>query len=170
MAIFQENAGDAPANISTTYVISAGDDFEGSLTSADRDWIAIGVFTGYTYEFTVTGSGASPISDTYLRLWAADGTTLLGEDDDSGPGLNSSLLYTATTTGLLFLSSGSFLDLFGGDYTLSARLDFSGDDDVAGTPGNDIIDLSIGDDRFKGPGGNDQIIGGEGNDTLLGGE
>lgn len=45
----------------------------------------------------------------------------------------------------------------------------SGDDDLKGTPGPDVVQLGRGDDRFKGRGGDDLICGGAGEDILLGG-
>jgi Ca2+-binding RTX toxin-like protein len=42
----------------------------------------------------------------------------------------------------------------------------SGDDDMAGSGGDDAIDGGDGDDNFQGSGGNDTIEGGDGDDTL----
>jgi Ca2+-binding RTX toxin-like protein len=50
-------------------------------------------------------------------------------------------------------------------------LQYTGEDHIVlgGTPGNDIIISSIGDDTLYGDAGNDRLEGGDGNDTILGG-
>jgi hypothetical protein len=64
------------------------------------------------------------------------------------------------------------------DLTLAATPDFSGDDQLSGTPrrdvlrgfgGNDTILGLGGNDRLIGDAGNDRLVGGAGNDTLIGG-
>ncbi|MBY3533548.1 metal-binding protein [Rhizobium laguerreae] len=44
-----------------------------------------------------------------------------------------------------------------------------GDDQFAGTDGNDIFDAGAGNDTIIGNGGNDKLIGGDGNDTITDG-
>ncbi len=44
----------------------------------------------------------------------------------------------------------------------------SGDDDLTGTPGPDVIDAGRGDDEIRGLNGNDVICGGKGDDSLAG--
>ena len=43
-----------------------------------------------------------------------------------------------------------------------------GNDDLTGTPGDDVVELFDGDDVFSARGGNDKVYGGQGNDDLDG--
>ncbi|WP_150297394.1 hypothetical protein [Salipiger aestuarii] len=67
---------DAPAGIGTPYEIGVGDGFLGELgRTGDRDWVAIELTAGQTYQFTMDGD---TLSDPYLRLYD-DGGTLVAE-------------------------------------------------------------------------------------------
>lgn len=170
MTVFLENAGDAPADITTSYIMAPGDDFEGVLDPVgERDWIAIQLVAGLSYRFDLRGTGDDPLEDPYLRLWDSDGAALLGFNDNSVlGGLDSKLIYYASTSGTHYLSAGSAGDGFAGGYTLSVVFHMAGNDDLVGTERDDTIDLDWGDDRYDGLGGNDKVKGGAGNDTLLG--
>ena len=49
---------DAAASIETSYMISAGDTFEGEITPrGDDDWISIEMSEGKEYTITVWGQG-----------------------------------------------------------------------------------------------------------------
>lgn len=45
----------------------------------------------------------------------------------------------------------------------------TGDDDLTGTAGADVVDMLAGDDVYDALGGNDSVLGNAGNDTLMGG-
>lgn len=113
---------DAPSSISTPYAISVGDTFRGTLSgSADpTDYVAVQLTAGQTYTITHTGvsGGGGTLSDPYLRVLSSAGS-VLDFDDDDGPGLSSSLIYTAATTGTHYLQAGSYLSRGFGSYTLS---------------------------------------------------
>lgn len=62
---------------------------------------------------TIGSGGAAPYFDTYLYLLAADGTSILAEDDDTGGGLRSSLSY-AVTAGVTYIINATFYSGFAG--------------------------------------------------------
>jgi len=106
-------------------------------TAADQDWIQVNLVAGTSYIFTLQGtsSGNGTLSDPYLRLYNSAGTQLL-ENDDAGPvgsTTDSRLRYTATSTGVYYLSARAFQDNLTGTYTVSvsnrrtAPSDFGGD-------------------------------------------
>ncbi|MEP3428681.1 MAG: M10 family metallopeptidase C-terminal domain-containing protein, partial [Roseibium sp.] len=118
-AVYSET-NDASANITTPYIISVGDIFSGTLTYAgDQDWIAVTLDAGQHYRFELNGTGASPVSDTYLRLYDANGSQI-ANNDDGGLGLNSVLRYTTSATNTFYLGTESYADSYTGTYALSA--------------------------------------------------
>jgi len=98
--------------------------------AGDHDWFRTTLSAGTTYIFTQNGSGSNPLSDPYLRLRNSAGTQL-AFDDDSGPGLNSRLSFTPTSTGTYFLDAGAFVNAGTGGYTLG----MTEVDDIAGNTG-----------------------------------
>lgn len=114
-------AADAAANTSTPYTISVGDAFSGNLSFiGDRDWVRISLNQNDTYSVSLAaaGAGAGTLGDAYLRVYDGSGN-LLWEDDDSGPGLDSLLQFTAEYTGVYYLEAASFGDSRSGTYRLS---------------------------------------------------
>ena len=119
-AAFSE-ASDATASISTSYSMSAGDTFSGSLSSpGDRDWIAINLEAGKSYTIELTGTGASALADAYLRLYNSSGIQI-AYNDDGGPGYNSAMTFTATTTATYYIGAGSYNDNYAGTYTMAVN-------------------------------------------------
>ncbi|MBY6066190.1 M10 family metallopeptidase C-terminal domain-containing protein [Leisingera aquaemixtae] len=109
----------------TSYRMSPGDTFHGTLSSGgDRDWVAITLTEGETYEIELSGaaSGGGTLSDPYLRLYNGQGS-LIRSDDDSGPGYDSAITFTATATGTYYIGAGSYSDNYSGSYTISTGLD-----------------------------------------------
>ena len=112
---------DAAASLLTTYVMSVGDSFSGTIsTDGDRDWISITLTAGETYQISLNGSdsGSGSLSDPFLRLYDSTGT-FITQDDDSGTSLNAALTYTAATTGTYYISAGAWADYVTGTYQLS---------------------------------------------------
>lgn len=110
---------DLPANVTTTASVGIGGSFSGQLnTIGDKDWIKVQLVAGQTVTISLAGSGASPVSDPYLRLYDADGTLLL-ENDDSGGSLNSTVRFTATTSGTYFIEADCYGSQETGGYTIS---------------------------------------------------
>lgn len=112
---------DAPANTGTGYVMSVGDTFSGELSPAgDRDWVAIELEEGQTYDIAITGSpsGNGTLSDPYLRVYDSNGN-LVASDDDGGTGYESLSKYTAGTTGTYYISAGAWSDSYSGTYQVA---------------------------------------------------
>ena len=119
-SIVSENS-DAASNTNTSYSISVGDTFSGTLSYVgDRDWVGITLTAGIGYLFNLTGStsGDGTLDDPYFRLYNSSGS-LLEVNDDGGSGLDSRISYTATTTGTYYLSAGSYRDRSTGSYQIS---------------------------------------------------
>ena len=75
----------------------------------DQDWFVVLVEPGATYQIDLEGSGSRALSNPYLRgIYDQDGTLVPGyADDDSGPGLNSRVTFTATERGSYYLAAGA---------------------------------------------------------------
>lgn len=118
-ASIQEIA-DAAGNVATAYHISAGDSFSGSLSAGDEDWVRINLTAGTSYEINVraAGGGGGTASDTTLTVYDSSGAQV-GFNDDGGPSLDSSLTYTATTSGSYYLSVRHYYSTGTGTYTLT---------------------------------------------------
>lgn len=114
---------DASNSTATTYTIAPGDTFFGSLTSGDSDWVAISLTAGTTYTFGMTGVGVldDSLEDTLLLLRDSSGAEV-DRDDDDGPGVLSSLTYTATTTGTYYIDARGYSASETGDYGVSATV------------------------------------------------
>ncbi len=69
--------------------------------TTDIDYVHCTVSSGYVYRFATTLLDAS--MDSYLYLLAADGTTVLAENHDSGAGSGSAIDYQFTATGTNYL-------------------------------------------------------------------
>ncbi len=119
-AAFQETA-DAAANASTTYAMAIGDSFAGTIGFAgDRDWIAISLTQNQSVRIDMAGTGASPLADSYLRLYNASGV-LQAQNDDITPGTNtnSRIDFVAPSTGTYYIAAGAYDDFFSGTYNLA---------------------------------------------------
>lgn len=107
---------DAAAGTSTGYSISVGDTFSGTLSSAgDRDWVAVTLTSGSTYEVSLDGV---TLSDPYLRVYDSSGN-LVYYNDDGGAGLNSFLAFTADYTGTFYIAAGAYGDGYSGTYDMT---------------------------------------------------
>ncbi|MFM7273485.1 MAG: Ig-like domain-containing protein, partial [Gammaproteobacteria bacterium] len=134
------NAGtdDFPWDTSTPGVIAVdGAALQGRIEVADDlDLFRVELQAGVTYRLDVTSSGTDGLPDPYLVLYDPD-VVQVGEDDDSGGGLDASLTFTPDVSGTYYL--GAFdVDSGTGDYTVSAvEVDQIDDDypDSTDTPG-----------------------------------
>jgi Ca2+-binding RTX toxin-like protein len=119
-----ESGGDViPGSVETGFTLTLGQSETGTInTENDRDWFAVTLVAGQTYQFDlVSSSGANPLTDPYLELRNEFGA-IQAIDDDGGPGLNSRITFTAATSGTYFLNATAFdnpgqTDV--GDYTIS---------------------------------------------------
>lgn len=104
---------------STTASIVVGGSFTSRLEAfGDRDWIAVNLVAGQHYAISMDGTGANPVSDTYLRLMNAAGIEI-AHDDDGGPDSNSLLTFTPTTSGRYYINAGGYDDGETGQYTIA---------------------------------------------------
>ena len=80
---------DAVASTQTPYAISVGDYFVGYLSRNNQDWIEVNLTAGTTYTAAMAGLGtqSTAVSDPYLELYSASGTSI-ATNDDGGPGLS----------------------------------------------------------------------------------
>lgn len=93
--------------------------------NADQDWYAVELVAGQTYEFILNVDfPTNTLGDGYLSFHNAEGE-LLTVDDDSGPGLGSRIVYTATESGTYYISAQGFTGNSNpsvGTYTLTSGL------------------------------------------------
>lgn len=118
------NGGDAyePDNSRTTAgKIVAGETQSHSIhVAGDEDWIRIRPVQSGSYQIQTSGDG-----DMKLDLYAANGTTLLASDDDSGVGLNARIGYNLTANTDYYIkayayNSSSVINEYGVGVTLMA--------------------------------------------------
>ena len=90
--------------------MSVGDTFEGNIeSSGDRDWVAIHLTAGETYDINVLGSpsGTGTLSDPVMAVYDAAGAYLDG-NDDGGNSTESFLAFTATSTGTYYVMARGY--------------------------------------------------------------
>lgn len=88
-------------NAATATVVAMPAVIDGKIFAfGEVDWFRIQAVAGVEHRFeTILGT----LSDSILKLYDSDGTTLLASDDDSGPGLASLLTWTAPHDGVFYL-------------------------------------------------------------------
>ena len=79
---------------------------------SDQDWYRFYGYAGRIYHFESTGN-----SDTFIRLYQSDGTTLLASDDEDGAGSNFLLDYAPTATGYYLIKVTPYSSYYAGAYT-----------------------------------------------------
>jgi hypothetical protein len=73
-------------------------------SSSDEDWISLTITSdqvGRQFELATAELGET--ADTVLELYAADGSTLVASDDDSGPGYASFLVWKPSAAGTYYV-------------------------------------------------------------------
>jgi hypothetical protein len=91
---------DRAAGSWTTGQVSVGGAATGSIeVSGDHDWFAVPLTGGTSYVLHEDGTaiGAGTLSDPYMYLYDSS-SALLAQDDDSGPGLDSRLIFAHTSS------------------------------------------------------------------------
>lgn len=118
----QVPTSDIPDNATTSAVLSVGAAASGTLEFVgDRDWYRLNLTAGQQIKIDLTAAGASPLDDTYLRVYDANGNLLYENDDLSATSLNSSLAFQAPTSGAFYVSVGSFDDAEVGTYQVTVN-------------------------------------------------
>ncbi len=128
---YQFQLDDYTDDPSTTGTIGIGDTESGTLEqSSDRDWFAVNLQSGVTYEFRLNGQS---LADPYLRIYD-NSERLVGLNDDSNGSLDSQVTFTAPSTGTYYLEAGAYADFYTGSYTLSTYLadDYASDQTTDG--------------------------------------
>ncbi|MEM8555247.1 MAG: PPC domain-containing protein, partial [Pseudomonadota bacterium] len=146
---------DIPGDVGSTAYLTTLAKVTGTIDQFDdQDWYRFEVIQNqqYLFELKRDRDGVSPLRDPFLFLYDANGNPI-DQDDDSGPGFNSQLNYTATEDGFVFVAAGSFAENLG-DYRLFASL--------AGAVGTN------GRDTLEGDGNGNTLLGFQGRDLLIG--
>lgn len=156
---------DYAESTATSGRISVGGTATGQVeVYTDEDWFRIELSTAGTYRFEVLAqsSNGGTLEDPVLNLYDGSGT-LIGFDDDSGPGTDPDLSANLAA-GTYYLGVGSYLDATSqpGTYTLRA----SGSGQFNGTSGADSLTGTSANETFQGNGGNDTMNGMGGTDTV----
>ncbi len=85
----------------------------------DKDWFAVSLTKGQTYNFTLKGN---TLADSVLSLLNSNGNLITTNDDVYAGNVDSFINYTANTSGTYYLSAGGLRDKAGA-YSISAALD-----------------------------------------------
>ncbi|WP_374244342.1 M10 family metallopeptidase C-terminal domain-containing protein, partial [Zoogloea sp.] len=110
---------DIPANTGTAASLAIGGTATGLIDSPDDvDWWRVNLTAGTSYAFRLDGAASGGIPDPLITLFNASGDEL-DSDDDSGAGLNASLIYTPDTSGTYYLAAEA-LDGAIGAYVIAA--------------------------------------------------
>ncbi|MQQ08315.1 S8 family serine peptidase [Epibacterium sp. SM1979] len=138
-----EVEGDVPNDASTSARVEVGGHYDGTLEAAgDRDWVAVSLVGGVVYDIALFGHGDTPVSDTYLRLFDANGSLIASNDDADG--LNSALdSISFNASGTYFISAGSYADGGEGDYRVTVE-ELSGDGADIPTDTSTESEITIG--------------------------
>ena len=150
---------DFTARTDTAGVVAVGGSATGEIEiDGDRDWFAVTLEAGKTYQFDLEGwswsTSAGTLWDPYLRgLHDAAGNLIAGTTSDGGgAGRNSRLEFTATANATYYVSAGTWRN-YTGTYTLSVEEftdDFTAGTDTAGTVavgGSATGEIEFGSDR-----------------------
>ena len=111
------------ATTQTTGAVAVGGSVTGEIEIVgDRDWFAVTLVAGKTYQIDLKGNdtGDVTLDDPYLYgIHNADGDLISGtEDDDGGEGINSRVTFTSVDAGTYYVAAGS-TDMTEGAYTLT---------------------------------------------------
>jgi hypothetical protein len=88
----------------------------GSLSNNDADWYSFTATNGVAYRLRTYGA-----TDTYMRIYATNGSTLLDEEDDDTD-VNPNIVWTAPSTGTYYFSVRGFSDSQSGTYAVDVQL------------------------------------------------
>ena len=112
MAVIKEDRGDAGVGADTTYALSLGDVFQGTLdAAADEDWLKVELNAETIYDFTLRS-----VASAVLALFDEAGNRIVS--GAFGPD-GARLIFSPDVTGTYYLQMGSYDGSFSGDYELS---------------------------------------------------
>lgn len=88
-------------------VVSLDQAMDGEIeVRGDVDWFQFDVVAGQGYEISIKLVGT--LNDSTVAIYAADGETLLGFNDDSGRGLDSKITFFPNDSGSIFIEAAGF--------------------------------------------------------------
>jgi len=153
-------ADDYPATVKTNGAVSPGGSATGQLEIAeDSDWYAVSLVAGQQYTFSLDSAATNGLEDPLLSLYNGGGTLVTSNDDNNG--LNSEIVYTATSTGTYYLGASASSRGTGtgkGGYTIAAsNPSANGSTIVTGTTGNDTVTAGSGSELIDGGSGTDAV-------------
>jgi hypothetical protein len=173
--------GEMPANTSTQGLLGVNGSVTGQVNSKyDQDWYKITLSKGQTFTFDLEGTENIPnflsgtLRDPIVRLFNGSGQ-YVAADNNGGLGLDSKLVYTASTSGNYFVSAGGWYTATSsstGNYTLTAT---SGNNSLSAASSSQTADsgmLKIVGDGLEfviGGAGDDVLNGSQANDFYVGG-
>ena len=118
---------DFEAGTGTTGTVDVDGSVRGKIESqGDRDWFAVDLTRGTTYQIDLKGThtGDGSLLDPYLAgVYTSSGNRIYytdTEDDDGGVGANSQVTFTPTANGTYYVSAGAYGSNTG-TYTLSVK-------------------------------------------------
>jgi hypothetical protein len=109
---------DIPAEGLTSVVLGATQ--SGNIeVGGDKDVFSLSITSGTTYQIDLKGSvsNVGTLVDPLLRILNLNGE-VLSQNDDGGRGLESSVNYTALSSGEIFLEAGAFSSTQTGTYQI----------------------------------------------------
>jgi hypothetical protein len=146
---FDDDHGDKPES-GTAFAVDATPVPGAIQVGRDVDYFTLQATAGQRLLVQTSKLGVG--SDTLLRLFAPDGTTLLAADDNGAGGLASRILFTAAETGPYFVAVTHRSSTGTGTYQIGVRrvVDDHGDSTTQATP------LQVGGNSVPG---NNEIAG-----------
>ena len=140
-----QGAGDDPADTSTDRSVVVGGSALGAIEEAnDRDWFAVSLEAGNTYQIDLEGSfnGKGTLHDPYVHgIHDKDGILVVDTtDDEGGYGRDSRVFFTASEDAIHYVAAG-------GDGSVTGTYKLS----VANVTGR----VAVGDDTVVEPAGGD---------------
>ena len=123
LRVSENPADDYAADATTTGTVVVGGSATGNVGYfGDRDWFAVTLEAGKTYQFDLEGiwSWSGTLRDPYLRgIYDAGGNRIDGTtNDDGGRVRNSRVSFTPNEDATYYVSAGSDHDYWTGTYTL----------------------------------------------------
>lgn len=121
-----------PGTVGTTATVNVGGSVNVSIdTLGDRDWYRVTLVAGTTYTIQTSSDGSG--TDAFLNIYDPTGVSILASDDDGGDGVNSTISFTATTSGTYFIDAGTYNNDTAGTYRLYVAANVPAGDIVAGS-------------------------------------
>ena len=161
--------------INLTNWSNVGPGTPGWVSGPDSDWFRTDLVAGQTYDIQLLYRNGDDEPNQYtrdidLQVYDSTGTLVVQDTTNSGGGLNSRLLFTATQTGTYYIAATASQGSFSGqDNTPPYEIRVGSPSGVTrtGTNAADSLQGTAGFDRLNGGAGADTMAGGAGDDTYV---